>query len=181
MKRFLVAALLSLCIAIPSIAQVQQQGDNEIGFQVAFTEQAGEGRSLVGQYDTFWAYYVTDNTSIGGILSGTYDATMTGTGYGAWYEYNFPKMTKGNIFLGGDAQRLAGDFSQVATTAAAARVGYKLHIGESGAAKIRFALDLRELINASDDPAMQSVVDDAESFTFSIGVSFKLGNQTPVN
>ena len=182
MKRFIVAAVaVIMLLSVPAFAQTYDTGDQEMGIEFNFSDNDNDGRDTTGAAEGFWLYYATPKVAIGGIASAIYNEDMAGQGLGAYWEYNFDKMTMGNFFIGVDGQYLAGDFDQVAAMSSAARIGYKMHIGDT--AKVRFSASYTALFdtNEGDSPLIDDTINDAESLALKIGVSFKFGNETAVN
>ncbi len=182
MKRFIVAAVaVVMLLSVPAFAQTYDKGDQELGIEFNFSDNDNDGRDTTGAVEAFWLYYATPKIAIGGIVTGVYTEEMAGQGLGAYWEYNFNKMKMGNFFLGVDGQYLAGDFEQVAAMSSAARIGYKLHIGDT--AKVRFSASYTALFstNEGDSVLIDDAIADAESLALKIGVSFKFGSETAVN
>lgn len=174
MKRFPVAlALVLLCLPVfaqtapapapkPAVVDPWHAGTEELILQGTF------GRDQLTQHwlgtaAFVWAHFVTDNTEVGTVVSYDANVAATGTGAGAFYEWAAARVGKGDVILGGDAQRLTGDLNQAATYQYTTRVGYKAHVGKNAA--FRFSVDMQRALQQKDQPASD----------FLNGVSFVVG------
>jgi len=180
-------ALLSIVIFVPpALAQTTappaapkwQHAPQELIATFAVTNSQASAHTDINA-DIAWAYYMSDTQEVGTVVT-VLRGDTNGYALGPRYELNFPSSTKGNAFLGGDAQWLSGsDLTQfsAASLAGAARAGYKWHIGTSSA--LRVQLEMSKAINPSmPDGAPGNPVN---VVGMSVGFSVGLGKGTAVH
>ena len=168
--KFALFALAMLLIAAPTAAQDApwKHGDDEYAVDFKFTRSNTDGEwdsTLSGA----WLHFATDRVQIGTAASFVRDEGEEGGGAGPAFEYNFPALRRGHFFVGGDAQALAGEMSALASLRAAARFGYKVHVGNSSA--IRIAFDAKRPINEADEDAGDRLREVGLTVGFSLGVT----------
>jgi hypothetical protein len=142
-------AVLLIAVAVPAFAQTtvppppapwQHKTQEIIGSLDIANDQASN--HTVVSIETSWAYYTSDKTEVGAVVSvikGRVDAqgnAVDGYGAGPFYMYNLPKLKKGNFYIGGYSQALTGDLLDAAKLQAATIGGYRLYIGKSSAIRI---------------------------------------------
>lgn len=142
MKKLLVLFTLLLALSLPVLAQEPvppadqpwSHAAQEIMFAGTFTRDAATNH-LDGRFAAYWATYVTDQTEIGAAMGYQGDASgVSGESAGLFYRYNFPRLKKGNFFMGGTAAAYTGDLRTLANASAMLEGGYRLYIGKHAAA-----------------------------------------------
>ena len=173
-KALVVLAGLLLLAAAPAWADEHPwaHGDNEFILSFDFGRDDAGDRT-VGDFTGAWSNFVTDRVQVGAATSFIRTDSASRGGAGPFFEYNFPNLKRGHLFIGGDLQALTGDLSDQATMVAATRLGYKAHVGNSSA--IRISAEFTEPVNENGD------ADGLKRVGLSIGFSLGVTPETVVN
>ena len=149
-----------------------KHGDNEFILSFDFARDQDADR-VIGDFTGAWSRFVTDRVQVGAATSFIRTDSGSGGGAGPFFEYNFPSLKKGHLFIGGDVQALTGDLSDQATMVAATRLGFKVHVGNSSA--IRIAAEFKEPLDVQED------ADGLKQVGLTIGFSLGVTPETKVN
>ena len=178
--------LAALLVSLPVFAQTApappaapkwQHAPQELIASLSIQNSADADHTAINA-DVAWAYWTSPMQEVGTVVT-ILKGDVNGYALGPRYELNFPSSTKGNAFLGGDAQWVAGaDVAQLtaANLVTAARAGYKWYIGNSSA--LRLQLEMSKAINATT-PA-DATGNPLNVVGLSVGFSVGLGKGTTV-
>lgn len=165
-------ALLSIFLALPAFAQTEptktpwQHAAEEFFVQGSAVNTGATGTVTAVSFG--WSHYATDRTEIGAVLNGLYSSDGKGYGIGPSYQFNFLPVfcekgthyCKGNLYIVGDAQALAGgDVTDLAAYTAATGLGMRWYMNDGAAVNLHYsyqrAVDPGAEANGSGNPLDQ--------------------------
>lgn len=173
-------ALLSVFLALPALAADApkwQHAPQELIATFTIQNAASSDHTAVNA-DIAWAYWTSPMQEVGTVVT-VLRGDVNGYALGPRYELNFPSSMKGNAFLGGDAQWVAGAGIAQLTAAnltAAARAGYKWYVGNSSA--LRIQLEMSKAVNATTPGNLNG--NPLNVVGLSVGFSVGLGRGTTI-
>lgn len=171
MKKIVAVMLGLLLLAIwPVVAAdpVWKHGDKEILFAGSVIKNQATGDTDVDMTGAL-LHYATDRSQVGVSTSFSKRGSDGGAGVGPAYYWNLPRMKKGNFFLGGSAEILTGDVSDLAKAKAATEFGYRLYVGSSSA--LRVAAHVVKALDPESDATADEIDNVGLVFGFSMGIN----------
>lgn len=173
LRAFVSLVLLSLFLASPALAASPfHAGDDAIAFDVSMQTSAASGKAI--DVRGTWLHYAGDHHRTGINVLYLNKGESSGYGIGPSYEWVFADLTKGALFVGGDASMLGQELGDAGNFAAATRMGYELYAGN---ALIRLQGFWQSVINPSPDP----VADQIDSYGVMVGIALGAKSGTTVN
>jgi len=171
MKKLIGILFVLLAVAfapVLALEPVWKHGTEEVVLSGSFVKNQATDHTdadLTGS----WLHYATDSNQVGVVASLTRREGGGGEGIGPAYIFNFPKLRKGNFFLGGSAEALTGEISDLAKVRAASEFGYRLYVGDSSA--FRVSMRLVKAINAESGDASDQIENIGLVLGFSTGIN----------
>ena len=164
--RKVVVCLLAVLVCSWAVANAGQvaKGDKELAFSfsyVDFSFDDGGGDLKDMSLAARFGYLLTDTHEVGGVFSylkheETGSPDEDGTGFGAFYNYNFKAGTNMNPYLEAHYQVIGGDAGDVVDSQYGLAVGIKMYPWDNGG--FRFGVSWDQLTGADSNPDGDGIV-----------------------